>query len=782
MMQPGVVNTKKGWNYMNGIEEYINFYRNQGFSVIPLREKDKRPNITSWEKYQKQKPTNEEIQAWMENKLFQNVGVICGHVSNDLVIIDIDDESIPGLIGIEFDKILKSGAWPVKTGKGYQIYLKHHSNPGQLKRLLKYKIEYRANNGYCVAPPSIHPNGEKYYFIDVKREDLPRLKKKDVKSIFNDFKERIGKKWNIKEKTAGKPAAADSAAEYPKCIEKALKTITKHPMRYNTIYGIASSFYMNKIPYDMALKKIKQFNMEKCIPPKKNEDVENAVKGAYQTDSKKFGCEFWMDQAELCPFENITECPYGNKKAKKELAKQYKIYKYAEKEINGENVFVRVGIIYPQLAELIINEYDFNFFTTNDTKEIYYYKEGFYHPDGENIIREISEEYMEKLTSKHGKNEIVDYIRDKNYKNRNIFSAPKKLIPLQNGVFDIEKKELLPHGPEYFFLNNIPINYDPNAKSQKVKKFLSEVVEKKDLNAIQELFGYCLYRDYPFHKAFMFLGAGKNGKSTVINLLKKFLGENNTSNKELQELSFDRFATSKLYGKLLNAAADISDAALHQTGKFKTLTGGDMIDAQKKFQDSFNFKNYAKLLYSANTLPKTDDDSYAFYRRWILINFPNTFEGKKCDPHILEKITKPEELSGLLNYALEGLYRLLKNNGFSYSKTVEETREQYKTLSDPVYSFVQKFIGTDTTGFLLKDNVYGKYIEWCKKKDLPTIPKNMFSQDLGKHIPNMRAGRKRIDGRLERVYNYICWKKDGNENNNENQGNPAQDFQQEGLY
>jgi putative DNA primase/helicase len=277
----------------------------------------------------------------------------------------------------------------------------------------------------------------------------------------------------------------------------------------------------------------------------------------------------------------------------------------------------------------------------------------------------------------------------------------------------------------------------------------------------------------------MFLGTGKNGKSTCIDLLKTFLGEKNVSNKELQELSFDRFATSKLYGKLLNAAADINDAALHQTGKFKALTGNDTIDAQKKFQDSFNFKNYAKLLYSANTLPKTSDDSYAFYRRWILINFPYTFEGKNCDPHLLKKLTKPEELSGMLNYALEGLKRLLENNGFSYSKTVEQTREQYKTLSDPVYSFVQKFISIDTTSYLLKDEVYAKYLNWCKEKDLPVTPKNMFSQDLNKHVPNMRSGRKRINGRQERVYNYICWKTDNNE---DAEGNPAQHFQQEGFF
>ncbi len=754
--------------------KWIWFYYNQGFSIIPIKEKDKKPSINSWEEYQNRQPTKEEIKVWIENDLFKNIGVICGSVSSNLVIIDIDDKSIPELVGINFDKIFKSGAWVVETGNGYQIYMKHHSNPGPLKRLLKYKIEYRSNNGYCVAPPSIHPNGKQYKFIDIDSfEKLPVLENKDVKSIFNDLKTKIGKKWDIKEKSV---AATPDTKGYPKCVGKALEQVTKHPMRYNTIYGIASSFFMNKIPKEMTIKRLQQFNMEKCIPPKTQEELETAINGAYTQDSKKYGCEFWMDQAELCPFENISQCHYGDKKIKNDLAKKYKIYKYKEitKE-NGEKIFVKSGIVYPSLAELIINEYDYNFFTTHDTKEIFCYNDGFYHTDGENIIRELSEEYMEKLTSKHGKNETVDYIRDKKYRHRETLKAPVNLIPLKNGIYDIDKKELIAHDPKHFFLNCIPVEYDIKADCPNIKKFLSEVVEEKDINAIQELFGYCLYRNYIFHKAFMFIGSGKNGKSTCIDLAKIFLGENNTSNKELQELSFDRFATSKLYGKLLNAASDISDAALHHTGKFKALTGNDTIDAQKKFLDSFNFKNYAKLLYSANTLPKTDDDSYAFYRRWILINFPNTFEGKQCDPHLLKKLTTPEELSGMLNYALEGLFRLLKNNGFSYSKTVEQTREQYKTLSDPIYSFVQEFIGTDTTGYIEKEDVYNKYLNWCKEKDLPVTPKNMFSQDLNKHVPNMRPGRKSINGRQERVYHYICWK------NEENEGNLTTSLQQEEL-
>jgi putative DNA primase/helicase len=766
---------------MTNIEDWVWFYYDKGFSIIPLgvntKNNLKAPSIDTWEKYHQQQPTKEEIQTWIDNGLFKNIGVICGEVSNNLVVIDIDDEKIPKDIGLNLDKIAETGAWIVKTGKGYHIYCKHHSNPGGIKKPLKYKIEYRANRGYVVAPPGIHPNGSQYHFLGIdKKEDLTQLQEKDVKNIFNDMKEQVGKAWNIKPPDVKKqtPTVNDKEKSrgYPRCVEIALNKTTKPSMRYYTTYGIASSFAMNGIPKEMAMKRIKQYNMEKCTPPHENHIIEQAVNGAYKEDAKRYGCEFWIDQAETCPYENIDDCYYGHKKLKRELAQKYKIYKYSEKKNkDGEKYHVKTGVIYPNLAELILNEYDYNFLTTTDTKEIFYYNYGFFHSKGENPIRSISEEYMEKLSSKHGKNEVDDHIRDKNYQDRDIFNAPKHLIPLKNGIYNLNTGELLPHNPKNYFLNCIPVEYNKDADCPVVKKFLSEIVEEKDIDAIEEFIGYCLYRDYPFHRAAMFLGAGKNGKSKCISLIKALVGKENVSNKELQEIADDRFATSKLYGKLLNSAADLSSEALHQTGKFKALTGQDTIDAQKKFKDSFNFENYAKLLYSANALPKTEDDSYAFYRRWLLFTFPNTFEGENCDPHILDKLTTPEELSGLFNLGIKGLKRLLKNNGFSYSKTVEQTRDQYKTLSDPIYSFCQEFISTDTTGYLLKADVYEKYLNWCKEKDVPPNPLNMFSQDLNKHIPNMRISKKRINGRQEPAYLFICWKID---DSNGQPGTPAQ--------
>ena len=77
-----------------------------------------------------------------------------------------------------------------------------------------------------------------------------------------------------------------------------------------------------------------------------------------------------------------------------------------------------------------------------------------------------------------------------------------------------------------------------------------------------------------------------------------------------------------------------------------------------KFKNYFNYVNYAKLIFSCNKLPEAKDDTSAFFRRWILINFPYTFEGVNCDKKILEKLTTEKELSIYVNEPAECMWDL----------------------------------------------------------------------------------------------------------------------------
>ncbi len=168
--------------------------------------------------------------------------------------------------------------------------------------------------------------------------------------------------------------------------------------------------------------------------------------------------------------------------------------------------------------------------------------------------------------------------------------------------------------------------------------------------------------------------------------------------------------------------------------------------AERKFQMAFSFVNHAKLWFSANRVPRTEDDSDAFYRRWNIIVFPNAFDGEKADPHLLSRLTTPEELSGILVWAVGGLRRLLRVGAFSNSSTVETIREEYTRLSDPVAAFVADPCEKDPTSDVRKDDMYAAYVKYCGERGLTKLAKNVFPRELPRVAPWVRAARHTIGG------------------------------------
>jgi len=393
------------------------------------------------------------------------------------------------------------------------------------------------------------------------------------------------------------------------------------------------------------------------------------------------------------------------------------------------------------LAREIMKEHDF--ITFRDDESIYVYVDGCYRPEAEALIRQICKEKLKDEYRKSRASEVIDHIKTSTYVERREESP--NLIPLKNGVLDLNSMELKPHSPDYMFFNLIPVKYDPKANCPNIIRFLHEITGNDgDLLKLIEWAGYCLYRGHFIHKALMLVGDGENGKSTFLRLVKAFLGKENVSGRSLQDLVENRFAKADLSHKLANIYADLPDRALRETGTFKMLTGEDLIHAEKKFRDSFTFENYAKLLFSANKVPDVYEDTRAFFRRWDIIVFPNVFTGDKKDEKILDKLTSEEELSGLLNLALEALKGLLKRGDFSYSKTVEEIRDDYRRKSSPIYAFVTDLLETDSDAFIEKQVLFNLFGFYCRVHNLPSVTSHTFFKNLPRFIP-VRDFRPKIE-------------------------------------
>jgi putative DNA primase/helicase len=453
---------------------------------------------------------------------------------------------------------------------------------------------------------------------------------------------------------------------------------------------------------------------------------------------------------------NVTKKPIEYFLEGTELAVIPKMEEIMNEEKNQSfEYFTKNGFEPVLFANDLLIQYHFK--TTIDDETIYVYNptKGIYTPTGAALIKEEMEQRLGAELRKRYYADVEFKIQAATHFERPK-NPPNKLV-CYNGVLNVETFELESFTPAEFVTIQIPVSYALDVDCPKIKQFILEVVGKDQTPIIQEMLGYCLLQAYPFHNAIMLVGDGSNGKTTLINLIKRFLGGDNVSNVSLQALCENRFAPFSLYGKLANLFADLPDKSLNQTGMFKMLCGNDTVGAEQKYHDIFSFLNFAKLIFSCNKIPQTSDDTNAFFRRWIIVTCPNVFIGSKRDPHILEKIVNPSEMSGLLNWALEGLKRLTDKGEFSNSKTFEELRSRYIKASNSAQAYIEENLEytPEHTAKIEERELYETYVKWCNQNNLPTKRKAEFTQQLYQSLPGVKQTSERKDGKIVHAYQFV---------------------------
>lgn len=412
-----------------------------------------------------------------------------------------------------------------------------------------------------------------------------------------------------------------------------------------------------------------------------------------------------------------------------------------------------------EFLNYILNKHAF--ITLQDTGDIYIWDgNGIYQDYGESVMRKEFEGMFKKESKIHYFNEIKFRLEGKTQFDRENFNKDLNITPVENGLLDIHNYSLEPFNKDKHFSFKIPVKWDVNATCPKIDKFLSEIVCEKDLPTLYEISGWCLHRRYNIHKSIMLDGEGSNGKSTYLALLRRFLGSDNVVSLPIQLLEKNTFIRGKIYGKLANLCPELSGEALYNTGIFKAITGEDAITADKKHKEAFTFISYAKQIFATNVVPQVkNDDTYAFFRRWCIIEFPNKFEGKNKNDNLIDEIATPEELSGFLIKALNGLKRLFESGDFTTQMSVGECRKTYIRKSDSIKSFVEEMLEPSIEGNIPKDLLYNKYVEYCQEIKLVPKSKEILFKDLPRHIilefERIRSGDKRIQVVKGIKYKYI---------------------------
>ena len=425
-------------------------------------------------------------------------------------------------------------------------------------------------------------------------------------------------------------------------------------------------------------------------------------------------------------------------------------------------------------VDQLIREYHTKTLVDNEEIWIYDKEKGVFVPGAEPVIKaRIERDYRGKVKN-HDIKEYIGQIQRRTYTRRERFDPDKSWIAAKNCMINLKSGETQPFNPSFMNTTQIPEEYLPsvernfftwveypvlgynniNSECPSIMKFLHEIMSVEDVELLLDFLSYCLWREYKFNVWMLFNGAGQNGKSTLINLIETFFGQENVSGESLDRLFRDRFAPANLYRKMVNVDADLSPGALFgNTGKLKKLTGNDEYPAEFKYKSAFKFRSHAKLIFSCNRIPLTDDLTDAFLRRIIIINFTGQFFGAKEDINLIDKLTNPEELSGLLRVLVNRLSRVLKNGiRQTTSEVMEKTHEKYMRGSDPTKYFVEKALINDSTSKVKKIDMYDARVKYSQENGLPVESEQSFSRKMTQEFGYLT---KQFREKGERAWFYV---------------------------
>lgn len=337
--------------------------------------------------------------------------------------------------------------------------------------------------------------------------------------------------------------------------------------------------------------------------------------------------------------------------------------------------------------------------------------------------------------------------------------SPANFIAFKNGVYDIFTNKLLPYSDNFVITNKIDHNYNPDAKCELVDNTLDKLAcgDLAIRSLLEEAVGYCFFRRNELGKSFMLVGDGSrekgasNGKSTFLDMVKTVLGENNITSLDLAELNKD-FKNAELFGKLANIGDDIDDNFIPSSAVFKKLVTGDRILVSKKYQDPFGFNNYAKLLFSANEIPKIKDRGGAIQRRLVIIPFLAHFSKDDPDyrPYIKYELREPEAIEYLIQLGLVGLKRILENQAFTESEKVKRELEEFEEANNPIIGFFNEYPDIEVENQSTR-YVYQRYCEYCVGNNLMPLSRIGFAKQVKQRF-DVDIVTKRFEGETQRVF------------------------------
>lgn len=748
---------------MSIYSDWAETYSNNGIKCIPCGP-NKKPILSGWSKYCLESITDDEVKRWISQyPNAQGLGMPLGP-ANNIIVFDFDyDWSEKCLLSKEEFTIDREKCLTTINKLLPQSYCRKEGKPGKFSIFFKAGPNVKTisclRNGITlfdilwdgrqtILPPSIHPETKApYKWIGLPLEacidDLPELDFKIIEHLIKELEIKIegptssgGRNTHLKSfvfaqffdgKKPEEILQAVVAYDKKKHSAPLFEDAREFNLKFKTANERAFEFITNN------WNSFTQKNMKAAVKEKTPSDDDE------QNDETK-------------KYEQIGF--YWRYRIPNEETGAIKIVDVAKYSLMAEHCFEQKDMCFDDSISLNYNSKYWQWYSKTALN---------------NFIIEANKECI-KPAHIDG---FIKMIKGKCFINAMGFKPTDGLINVENGIVEAATGKITPHSKEHMFKYCVPVHYDKTQTCPLWLKFLDEVFEgNKDLiELVQRMFGYILIGGQPFlHKAFVLCGSGRNGKSTLLDILRAIIGKTSYSTVSMAKLDKE-FSIVSIDGKLANIVEETPTDEINSE-IFKTMVGGGVVQAAHKGFDEYSFKVSARFVFACNDMPVFRDKSIGLEDRLFFIPFQRYFKEDERDTEIIPKLMT--ELPGILNWAIDGAIKITEDHSMPNVEATIKLKETYKEETDPLYAWFKRTLTvTDSPpspGYILIGDLYTRYTTACEENGHRPYSKDKFVKRLRNMITKICNDRHikfdenfrtpRIAGKRHRAVNVVEYAKD----------------------
>lgn len=343
----------------------------------------------------------------------------------------------------------------------------------------------------------------------------------------------------------------------------------------------------------------------------------------------------------------------------------------------------------------------------------------------------LSSVNLARLHSRSLLREIVDHIMMVSLRPTALANvatvAQQPVLNVRNGEIWLygDTVELRPHRPWTGQTIFTDIDYDPSAQAPVYDTALSDIFSSSSDPAAMirhwhEFAGYAIQLSRPIPSFWLLIGKGANGKSRLLDIIRKLVGPQGVLAEPISRFQNDRFALSSLSGKKLLIDDDVDEDLILSDGLIKKLSEEKAVTARSPYgRRKQEFMSIALPVMAGNHYPTTKDISPGMQRRTFVIPFERTFSTDEQQPHLFEQIWQAER-SGVLNHALAGFLRVV-DRGFKFDEPQDcvEARSRFFVESNPLRAFISERCETDMNAKIKLAILRAAFQSWAQENAIP---------------------------------------------------------------